>query len=97
MKRIVALLILATVSGGCMSLGLGTGSDTAPWAKGGPRLDDGRKLDGKKAEDKINEKLPLVTAESVTEDNYQKIVQALDAELKHDANNPPKVVVEARK
>jgi hypothetical protein len=98
MKRIIPVLLAAMV-GGCLSL---TPADPAPWAKGNMKKDEVKKDDetkaaDKKAEEKIAAKVPIVTTDGLNDGNAQQTADALDAEMKHDAENPPKVIVHARK
>lgn len=74
MKRIVPLLILAGLLGGCWSAPKNKDGDS----KASPKL----KQEAKKAEE-----LPIITRDLVKESNASDIAKALDAEIARDGKD----------
>ena len=96
MKRLASLLLVAGLAGGCLP----TQPDGAPWAKTIKNAEvkkEPKPADEIKVEEKPARRAPVVTPEKVTENNTQKIIEEMEAEMKNEAENPPKVIVPARK
>ena len=86
MKKILALLMVASLACGCLE------TEKKPETSAA----DAKEAD-KAAAAKVASNIPPVTPESLNDMNASQRAQALEAEIKRDAQNPPKVVVEAKK
>jgi len=84
-KKFASLLLLAGFAVGCLPFEKQQDTSTVEVKKES-------KLDGNSARP-----IALITPESLNEFNATLKAQALEEEIKRDAQNPPKVIVEARK
>ncbi|MFL5339358.1 MAG: hypothetical protein ACJ8F7_04245 [Gemmataceae bacterium] len=87
MKKIFALLMVASLACGCLETQKKPDTSAA----------DAKKEADKAAAAKVASTIPPVTPESLNDMNAAQRAQALEAEIKRDSQNPPKVVVEAKK
>ena len=85
MKKFASLLLLAGFAVGCLPFEKQQNTSTVEVKKES-------KLDGNSAR-----QIAPILPESLNEYNAKQKAQALEDEIKRDAQNPPKVVVEARK
>ena len=85
MKKFASLLLLAGFAGGCL-----------PFEKKPDTPAEEAKQETKPDEKSARQIAPI-SPESLNEYNAAQKAQALEDEIKRDAQNPPKVIVEARK
>jgi hypothetical protein len=84
-KKFATLLLLAGFAGGCL-----------PFEKQPETSTDEVKKESNLDENSARQIAPILP-ESLNEYNAKQKAQALEDEIKRDAQNPPKVIVEARK